>query len=101
MLRRNLLLFQGNLLWSDLWPQVGNQPGVELEPDSSERTWCQLLDRLGAVDLGACIMGTDLLVLIVSWVALVKSSLPDFAFDVDGLETVWQLFDLGLLLTTE
>ena len=46
-------------------------------------------------------MGTDLLVLIVSWVALVISSLPDFAFDVDGLETTWQLVDLGLLLATE
>ena len=77
------------------------QLGVELEPDSSECTWCQLLDRLGAVDLGACIVGTDLLVLIVSWVALIISSLPDFAFDVDGLETSWQLVDLGLLLATQ
>ena len=46
-------------------------------------------------------MGADLLVLIVSWVALVKSALPDFAFDVDGLETIWQLVDLGLLLATQ
>ncbi len=81
--------------------QVLNQLGIELEPDSSECAWCQLLDGLGAVDLGASIMGTDLLVLIVSWVALVISLLPDFTFDVDGLEPIWQLVDLGLLLATE